>query len=65
MIFVYVLIGDGYEWEDMIIFLTEKEAIDASKKYPKARVQMFSYQKDVGYVPTYYYYKNGEMCNIP
>ena len=38
MDFVYLFIDEN-NWEDMIIFLTEEDAIKESKKYPKARVE--------------------------
>ncbi len=58
---VYMLLPDGAEWEDMIIIVTKEEAIEASKKYPKRRVEVFEKQENkLGYHPTYNYYKNGE-----
>ena len=59
---VYLSIN-GDSWEDMIIFLTEEEAIQASFN---SRVEIFSKNTDLGYLPTYNYYKNGELykyCN--
>lgn len=56
MEFVYVLICE--EWEDMVIILSKEDAIETSKKYPLARVEVFI-QSPNGYVPTYNYYKNG------
>jgi hypothetical protein len=57
---IYVLIY-GSEWEDMAIFLSKEDAIKASiNHYPKyCRIEIFS-KTDVGYTPTYNYYKNGE-----
>ena len=57
---VFVLLG-GIEWEDMIILLTEEDAINHSKKYPNTRVEIFSKNNNSGYTPTYNYYKNGEL----
>ena len=48
----------GTEWEDMIILLSEEDAISESIKHPNSRVEIFSKTK-VGYTPTYNYYKNG------
>ena len=31
---IYVLMAGGECWEDMVIYLTETQAIDASKKFP-------------------------------
>ena len=61
---VYMLLPDGAEWEDMVLILNKEEAIEASKKYYKCRVEIFGKQKDkIGYTPTYYYYTNGELKN--
>jgi hypothetical protein len=65
MIYVYLMIN-GSDWEDMIIFLSEEEAIDASIKHPDSRIEIFSNNTDFKYLPTYNYYKNGELnkyCN--
>lgn len=48
-IYVFIEIND---WED---------AINESKKYPKARVEIFKIDQEVGYTPTYNFYKNGEL----
>jgi len=59
---VYMLLPDGAEWEDMIIILNKEEAIEASKKYYKRRVEIFKKRESgVGYEPSYNYYKNGEF----
>jgi len=61
MEFIYVLVSDGCEWEDTVVFLTEESAIKASIKYPTRRVEVFG-KKDSGsdYTPTYNYYQNGK-----
>jgi hypothetical protein len=60
--FVYMLLPDGAEWEDMILIIDKEEAIEASKKYPKRRVEIFGREENkLGYHPTYNYYKNGEL----
>ena len=62
MDYVYMLLfGIRNEWEDIIILLSKEEAIDASIKYPNARVEIFSKNNKSGYTPTYNYYKNGEL----
>jgi hypothetical protein len=61
MDFVYILIYDGSEWEDIIILLSKEDAINSSIKYPKARVEIFSQNNKFGYRPTYNYYQNGEL----
>jgi len=60
MDFVYVFF-DVNNWEDMIIFLSKEDAINESKKYPKARVEIFSITDQLGYTPTYNFYRNGEL----
>ena len=60
MDFVYVFF-DVNNWEDMVIFLSKEDAINESKKYPKARVEIFSITDQLGYTPTYNFYKNGEL----
>lgn len=62
MDYVYMLLfGIRNEWEDIIILLSKEEAIDASIKYPNARVEIFSKDITLGYTPTYDYYKNGNL----
>lgn len=39
--YLYVLVPNGAEWEDLTIYLTEEEAIMKSKKYPNFRVEIF------------------------
>lgn len=60
MDFIYLLIAYGYEWEDIVVFTTKEEAIEKSKLYSKARVEIFIKSNDGGYIPSYNYYKNGE-----
>jgi hypothetical protein len=60
MDFVYVLIY-GNDWEDMIILLSQEDAINESKTNPNARVEIFSKNTTSGYRPTYNYYQNGEL----
>ena len=59
MEFVYLLLPNDSEWEDMTIFLSETDAIKASIKCPKSRVEIFGKGNDNGYIPTYSYYQNG------
>lgn len=60
MNFIYLLIN-GSDWEDMVILLTEEEAIQESIKQPNIRIEIFSKNADgsVGYSPTYNFFKNG------
>jgi hypothetical protein len=58
MDFVFVLLC-GSEWEDITILLSEEDAINESKNYPNDRVEIFSKNNELGYTPTYNYYKNG------
>ena len=62
---VYVFVF-GEEWEDTRIILSEQEAIETSKKYPKHRVEIFDKKinkeaLNFGYSPSYNYYKNGKL----
>ena len=53
---------NGTDWEDFIIYLSEKEAIDSSITYPNIRIEIF--RKNTiysGYSPTYNYYKDGKL----
>jgi hypothetical protein len=61
MKYVYLLINDSNDWEDMVIFLSEEEAIKISIKYPNIRIEVFKKNVDFGYSPTYNYYKNGVL----
>lgn len=58
--YVYLFIPDNSEWEDQKIYLHKDQAINASCKYPNARVEIFVtncvYE---GYEPIYQYYKGG------
>jgi hypothetical protein len=62
MEYVYALLQDGGSWEDMVIFVSEEEAISASKRHPSKRVEIFKSGK-LGYIPTYSYYRNGILIN--
>ena len=59
MDFIYVLVVDKFDWEDIVIILLEEDAIKESIKRPKDRLEIFS-KSERGYIPTYNYYKNGE-----
>ena len=60
MDFVYVFLNIN-NWEDIVIFLSKEDAINESKKYPNARVEIFSINDQLGYTPTYNFYRNGEF----
>ena len=63
MEFVYMFVVDGAEWEDLIVFLTEEEALEKSKKHPNVRLEIFRRsQNSGGYYPTYNYYLNGVLA---
>jgi hypothetical protein len=61
MDFLYVFVVRGAEWEDIVIYRTEEEAIEQSKRYPRARLEVFRKSGEGGYEPTYNYYSNGEL----
>jgi hypothetical protein len=53
--------ADDFEWEDIIIYTTKEEAIEASLKYPWARLEIFKKREGPsGYQPTYNYYEHGD-----
>ena len=60
MDFVYVFLNIN-NWEDIVIFLSKEDAINEPKKYPNARVEIFSINDQLGYTPTYNFYRNGEF----
>lgn len=60
MNFVYVLVC-GNEWEDISVLLSKEDAINESINYSNARVEIFTKNNTVGYIPTYNYYKNGKL----
>ena len=59
---IYVLLGYNFDWEDMTIYLTHKDAVEASIHHPRLRVEIFQKNSDgPGYTPTYNYYQNGNF----
>jgi hypothetical protein len=60
MEFVYLFLR-GSEWEDIIVFLSEDDAIKESINYPNHRVEIFCKTDKSGYKPTYNHYKNGVL----
>jgi hypothetical protein len=60
---IYVLVVNGDDWEDMVMYVTKEEAIEASKQHTNARVEVFRKSEKGGYVPSYNYYKNGEYVH--
>jgi hypothetical protein len=58
MSYIFILLDDKYDWEDLKIFIDENEAKEVSIKYPNKRVEIFN-KSENGYIPTYCYYKNG------
>lgn len=62
MDFVYVMVQNDSEWEDIVIYLTEKEALEASIMNTDTRIEIFSKRPNLnGYVPTYNYYEGGKL----
>ena len=60
---IYVLMAGGDCWEDMVIYLTETQAIDASRKFPNWRVEIFT-RRENDFVPCYQCYRNGVLHNL-
>lgn len=58
---LYLLVDDCYEWEDIVIYITEDEAIEASKKYPSSRIEIFKKDENNKYKPKYCYIKDGRF----
>jgi len=59
---LYLVVGDGYEWEDMKMFDNEQYAIEYSKRYPQIRIEIFKKtEKGTFLTPTYVYYQNGTL----
>lgn len=67
MLCVYVLVNDGDLWEDMVIILSEEDAIKESIQHPNCRVEVFCrmFNNHNKFTPTYNYYKNGEYIQAP
>jgi hypothetical protein len=60
---LYMLIPNGAEWEDLILYKNKEDAIAASIQYYKMRVEIFKKKENGKYEPSYYYYKKGELIN--
>jgi len=57
---IFVLVKSS-EWEDIVIFLSQEEAIQSSIKFPRYHVEIFEKRNELpGFEPSYSYYKNGE-----
>jgi len=56
---VYLLFHNGGSWEDIVVVLTDVEAIELSRRHPNDRVEIFNVAKNGEYIATYNYYKNG------
>ena len=61
MDYIYLLVNNC-EWDECMIYISEKDAIQASISYPHAMVQIFCKNDwDAGYSPMYEYYNNGVL----
>jgi|LauGreSBDMM110SN_4_FD.fasta_scaffold281978_2 hypothetical protein len=61
MNYLYMLVGDGAEWEDIVLYADEAEAIAASMKHKSIRVEIFKRDDGGAYRPTYNYYLAGNL----
>ena len=61
MDYLYMLVGDGAEWEDIVLYADEAEAIAASMKHKRVRVEIFKRDDAGAYRPTYNYYLAGNL----
>ena len=59
MEYIYILVCDGAEWEDLVVYTDKDEAIAASVKNKRSRVEVFYKSAKGGYLPSYNYYKEG------
>jgi hypothetical protein len=58
--YLYVVISQDFEWEDLIIFNDDLSAKEYSSKFPNIRVEIFTITNESkAFVPTYNFYKNG------
>lgn len=61
---VYLLMPNRANWDDIIVILTEAEAIQASLDNPTFRVEIFEKREcGIGYHPSRNYYKKGKWVN--
>jgi len=58
---IYLLVVDGAEWEDIVVYLTEEEALIKSKQWPNTRLEIFTKSDKGGYRPSYTYFLNGVL----
>lgn len=68
MEYIYVLMDDGDEWEDLTIYVTREEAIEVSIRNPTSRVEIFAKKissdgQKGPYRPTYNFYQNGILVD--
>jgi hypothetical protein len=61
MDYLFMLVGDGAEWEDIVLYADEAEAIAASMKHKRIRVEIFKRDDAGAYRPTYNYYLAGNL----
>lgn len=57
--FLYILVSDNFEWEDIKVYINIDEAIKVSIEYPESRIEIFTKNEDNSFTPMYHYYKNG------
>ena len=58
--YLYMLVPNEAEWEDMVLMLNIEDAIIISKRYYKNTVQIFVKKEDsIKYKPMYKYFENG------
>jgi hypothetical protein len=52
---------NGSDWEDIIVLLSNEDAINKLINHTNSRVEIFNKNTKSEYIPTYNYYKNGEL----
>ena len=50
---IYALVPNNSTWEDIILFLSEKDAEQALINHPKQRIEQFVKTEKSGYIPSY------------
>ena len=50
---IYALVPNDSTWEDIVIFLSEKDAEQALINHPKQRIEQFVQTEKAGYIPSY------------
>jgi hypothetical protein len=59
---LYLVIGEGLDWDDIVILTDRERAIEMSIKYPHKTVELFYFNKEEGrYIPAYSHFVQGKF----